>query len=356
MIASTIFQILSCLILVLYLVIFLMSRQDKPPTPTVPRSVNVVVPTYNEADSIVDCLDSLVKMECPEISHSIYVLDDNSSDGTPEMVERYSGRVTLIERSSRASKADALNYAVENLQGDIFAVLDADCIAGRRWLADLVFPLCRESVGISTGSILVRNRCASLLARAQSCEMAFLCHQLMRPVERVGMLYSINGNNFAFSRSCWEEAGGFDSSKLTEDTDFAIKTRRAGLQIAFAPARVFTRVPASLGAFLRQRRRWYIGWYQDLSSGTLLAGAIFILLFYYALIFFLACFSVLSLVFLVIYYLEMGLTFRRAYGEVGLVNPMIFILLSPFLTTGVILSALPGVLKGRGGLRYDHYW
>lgn len=355
MIIQLILHVISAVIVILYIVIFSLSTGGKRDRTPPFENLNILVPTYNEAETIAECLESLLEMDA-NLPHKIYVLDDNSSDGTPGIVSRYSDRVSLLERSARTSKADALNHALQNLEGDVFAVVDADCIVGREWLSQLVCPLSDDSVGISTGSILVKNRNSSILTRLQSCEMAFLCHQLLRPVEKVGMLYSINGNNFAFTRSCWEKVGGFDPTKLTEDTDFAIRTRRSGLDIRFANARVFTRVPARLGDLLRQRRRWYIGWYQDLSSASLFGGAIFILLFYYAFIFFIATFSIFSAVFFIIYYLELSATFHKAYGKIDVVNPLVFIILAPFLTTATIITALPSVLKGKKNLALGKHW
>ncbi|MBU7004768.1 MAG: glycosyltransferase family 2 protein, partial [Theionarchaea archaeon] len=255
----------------------------------------------------------------------------------------------------RTSKADALNTAVSDLKGGIFAVVDADCVVSDNWLDNILEPL-MEGRGVSTGSILVRNRGDSIWTRSQSCELAFLCHQLLKPVERVGMLYSINGNNFAFTRECWEKVDGFDPSKLTEDTDFALKTRLAGMGIGFARAKVFTRVPRGLGELMRQRRRWYLGWYQDLSRISLFAGALFIMMFFYSFVFFLVAFSIYSLILAIIYYIELCITFRRAYGTIDPLNPLLFIVLSPILTTLVILTALPSALKGRNNISFDQHW
>lgn len=356
MILQFIFHAISLAILVLHAVVSILAAGRPRHAAGAFRGINIVVPTYNEAETIADCLGSLMNMGPNEPPHATYVLDDNSSDGTAQVASSYSGSASLIQRPQRTSKADALNYAVRNIKGDIFAIVDGDCVVGPRWLGELVSPLSDDSVGISTGSVLVQNRDDSALTRMQSCEMAFICHQLIRPVERVGMLYSINGNNFAFSRSCWEKVGGFDPSKLTEDTDFAVRTRAAGLEVRSADSKVLTRVPSGFHDLLRQRRRWYIGWYQNLSSTNLLAGAIFILLFYYAFLFFVASFSLLSLAFLLVYYIELSFTYRKAYGRASILNPLVFIVFAPFFTTVVIAAAIPSALRGKDRLTVEQHW
>lgn len=356
MILQLICHVISAAILVLHAVVSVLARGKTKHAEGAFRGINVIVPTYNEGQTIGACLESLMKMEPTNPPHATYVLDDNSSDGTAQIASTYSGSVCLIQRPQRTSKADALNHAVRNIPGDIFAIVDGDCVVEPRWLGGLISPLSDDSVGISTGSVLVENRNDSALTRMQSCEMAFLCHQLIQPVERVGMLYSINGNNFAFSRSCWEKIGGFDPARLTEDTDFAIRTRAAGLRVRSAESKVFTRVPSRFRELLRQRRRWYVGWYQNLSSTNLLAGAIFILLFYYAFFFFAASFSLLSPAFLFLYYIELSITYRRAYGRVSTLNPLAFIVIAPFFTTATILAAIPSVLRGKGRLTVERHW
>jgi biofilm PGA synthesis N-glycosyltransferase PgaC len=351
---QTFFLVLGGIIVFLYLLIFILST-DRGSESKEKGIVRVLVPTYNEAEKIASCLESLTSMDDLGIEHTIHVIDDNSPDGTADIVERRFPGVFLVRREERTSKADALNTAVQDLEGDLFAVVDADCIVSKNWLGNLIEPL-MAGKGISTGSILVGNRGDSIWTRAQSCELAFLCHQLLKPVERVGMLYSINGNNFAFNRDCWERAEGFDPSKLTEDTDFAVKTRLAGLDIEFVKAKVFTSVPRTMGQLLRQRRRWALGWFQDLSIHSLLAGVLFISIFFYAAVFFLAAFSIFSLAIAFIYYVELCITYRQAYGTLDPLNPILYIFLWPILTTLIILTALPSALRGRDNLSFEEHW
>ncbi len=355
MMIDLVFQIISLSVVIFYTAILLLSREGGGEREAVREEVKVLVPTHNEVDTIEDCLRSLLSMKT-RIPHSIYVLDDNSTDGTLDIVSGYTPRVSLVRRDVRKSKADALNEAVSNLDGELFAVVDADCTVAEDWLPNMVLGFGDPSLGIRTGPVLVGNRSDSPLTRIQSCEMAFLCHQLLKPVEKVGMLYSINGNNFAFTRTCWEKVGGFDTSKLTEDTDFAVRTRLAGMDIEVANAKVFTNAPSRLGNLLRQRRRWYIGWYQDLSTISLLGGALFILLFYYAFIFFLVASSPLSLTCFLAYYLQLAFTYRRSYRSTSLVNPLLFIVSAPIITTTTILMALPSVIRGKGQIDLKDHW
>jgi glycosyltransferase involved in cell wall biosynthesis len=82
-----------------------------------PRDISVVVTTYNEADNIARCLDSL------DGFGEIVVVDSFSSDDTVAIVRRYP--TTLYSRAYR-SAADQKNWALGVVKNDWVLILDAD--------------------------------------------------------------------------------------------------------------------------------------------------------------------------------------------------------------------------------------
>jgi O-antigen/teichoic acid export membrane protein len=93
--------------------------------------LSVIVPAYNEARSIVRCLEALRREWRPGIE--VIVADDGSTDGTPDVVEtRFPGfRVLrLPHRGSAAARTAALATA----RAPRIAFLDADCVPDPGWL------------------------------------------------------------------------------------------------------------------------------------------------------------------------------------------------------------------------------
>ena len=96
-----------------------------PPQPDA-ASISVIVPTYNRAHYIEQCLDSLLAQTVPALE--ILVIDDGSTDDTAQRVARYAGRVTCISKPN-GGKPSAVNLGLERARGEWIWVLDDDDVA-----------------------------------------------------------------------------------------------------------------------------------------------------------------------------------------------------------------------------------
>ncbi len=90
-------------------------------------TVSVIVPVYNCAPYLRQCLDSVVAQT--ECSWEIIAVDDGSTDGSiallREYEERLGGKMRVVEQEN-AGPARARNCAIDMAQGKYFAFLDAD--------------------------------------------------------------------------------------------------------------------------------------------------------------------------------------------------------------------------------------
>lgn len=88
--------------------------------------VSVVVPTFNEKDNIL-LLINAIHAELSDISHEIIVVDDNSPDGTYELVRaQKQSFVKPILRTQNRGLAASIRAGLEHASGDIFIVMDSD--------------------------------------------------------------------------------------------------------------------------------------------------------------------------------------------------------------------------------------
>jgi glycosyltransferase involved in cell wall biosynthesis len=86
-------------------------------------TVSVIVPAYNAARYITDCLESISRQR-GNIPLEIIVVDDGSTDGTRDKVDAF-GRARLIKQENAGPSA-ARNRGIEEAAGDYVAFLDSD--------------------------------------------------------------------------------------------------------------------------------------------------------------------------------------------------------------------------------------
>ena len=87
-------------------------------------SFSVIIATFNSARFLARAIDSVLGQE--RISAEIVVVDDASTDDTPELMQRYVGRVRYLRRELNQGVAIARNHGAEKAGGEWLAFLDAD--------------------------------------------------------------------------------------------------------------------------------------------------------------------------------------------------------------------------------------
>jgi glycosyltransferase involved in cell wall biosynthesis len=119
--------------------------------------VAFIVPAYDEAGTIAEVLD---RVEQLGIDRQIIVVDDGSTDGTGDVVDRWSeGRegVLLIRQPNRG-KGAAIRAAIPHLDADIAVIQDADMEYDPVDVPGLIEPIVRGAADVVFGSRLRGGR------------------------------------------------------------------------------------------------------------------------------------------------------------------------------------------------------
>lgn len=86
---------------------------------------SVVIDTYNQERFIAEAIESVLAQDFPREQMEILVVDDGSTDRTPEIVRQFEPHVRLL-RKENGGQASAINYGVAHASGEFVAFLDGD--------------------------------------------------------------------------------------------------------------------------------------------------------------------------------------------------------------------------------------
>ena len=202
-------------------------HRDLPRTPL----VSVIVCSYNGAQTLVACLDSLGQINYP--NYEVVLVDDGSTDDTREIAARYP-HVRYVHQTNHGL-SHARNHGAAVAKGEIFAYTDSDCMADSEWLYYLVHTLLRgdyAGVGGPNVSPPAQDWVQACVAAAPGGPS----HVLLTDT----VAEHIPGCNMAWYRWAFENVGGFDPEyhKAGDDVDFCWRILQSGHEIAFSPTAV----------------------------------------------------------------------------------------------------------------------
>jgi glycosyltransferase involved in cell wall biosynthesis len=195
----------------------------------------VIVPTFNRAQYLGEAIDSLLNQTRPPAQ--IIVVDDGSTDTTPDVARSYGDRVRYI-RKENGGKASAVNVGLRESKNEYVYVFDDDDIACPDAIEKLIEPLENDrGLGFSHGGL------THFVTGEGGTHV-----EILRPdftVTKRGFHFtvlqqrcSIAHNASIVRRRCYEEVGYLDESyKRSEDFEFLLRltSRFDGVSV---PARV----------------------------------------------------------------------------------------------------------------------
>lgn len=204
--------------------------------------VSVIVPCYNEQNTIRLLLDALYAQTFPREKIEVIIADGMSTDLTREQVATFQEQtpdldVQLVDNPKRTIPA-ALNRAISAAQGDIIVRLDAHSVPQPDYISRCTTVL-EAGLGDNVGGVWeIRPRGESWQARSIAMAAA---HPLgvgdarYRYTERAQMVDTVPFGSFY--RALVNEIGLFDEDLLTnEDYEFNVRLRRAGGKVWLDPS------------------------------------------------------------------------------------------------------------------------
>lgn len=206
-------------------------------------TVTVITPTYNRARRVAECIGSVRRQAYPRVEH--IVVDDGSTDGTREMVERTypdlirAGRLKILWQDNLGPGA-ARNAGLAAAEGELVTYVDSDDLLLDIHVGRLIEPMLSDPrVGITYGGHVEQWHDAD----------SRTVRQAVNPLRQIHAVEFRFKNHipimFMHRKSLVEQAGGFDTDRLgLEDWDFLMRlTETADLQWVPAITSVWRHMP-----------------------------------------------------------------------------------------------------------------
>jgi hypothetical protein len=248
----------------LLLVVSRLERRSKPSRgPSM--SVAFLVPAYNEAHAIDECIRGLEAAAARYRGPSAaYVVDNASSDGTGEVAARALGRCRHLRgqvlECPTPGKSNALNLGLSRISEDVVVRVDADTTVAPSVLEAAVPWFWDRGVGGVGGFPLPKRLGPSWLRSLQLIEYCYTIAFCRVAASALDGITVMPGSIAAYRRRLLNELGGFGRGFNGEDSDITMRIGRLGYRIVTdARVRVSTEAPRTLGQLREQRQRWSRG-------------------------------------------------------------------------------------------------
>lgn len=273
------------------------------------RPISIIVPAFDERETIVSNINSLLEVGYPEfevivvndgsgddslerlkVSFSLFPVTDASRQQLPtrhvrQMYRSLDRPNLIVLDKERGGKSDALNAGINVSSYPLFCSIDADSLLNSDALLRIARPFVEDDrivaaggiVRVLNGAVLERDRVVKSKAPR---EWIVLCQGIeyirgfltgRTALARLNSLLIISGAFGLFLKQAVIEAGGYNTKTVCEDMELVVRLQRKAREkkkparAIFVPDPVcWTQVPSDWRSLLRQRDRWQRGLIESL--------------------------------------------------------------------------------------------
>jgi glycosyltransferase involved in cell wall biosynthesis len=204
------------------------------------RRLSIVLPVFNEKDTIATSVERVLKAET-SLEHEVVIVDDFSNDGSrellPDVVRRmqsgFSGRIELVMHDRNRGKGAALRTGFQHATGDIILIQDADLEYDPRDYPQLLEPILEGNADVVFGNRFHggSHRVLYFWHYLSNQTLTFFCN----------MLCNVNLTDMEVGYKVFRreilDAIHLSSDRFGFEPEFTIKVARLGCRIYEVPIR-----------------------------------------------------------------------------------------------------------------------
>jgi len=235
--------------------------------------LTVAICTYNRSELLRDTLTSFREQEgLDALSYEVVVVDNNSTDDTPEVVRQFASWPNLrYVTEEKQGLSNARNRGIEEARGEIIAYTDDDVLFSRRWLAELLEGIDRyPEADVFGGKISVKWESAKpdwFVDEGDYSMRGVVGHFEPDGEEGITTIPPFGGN-MAFRASVLRASGGFSPERgregeylgSGEETELVERLWAEGSKVAYLPDALVHHRIHHTRTLKPYYVRWFTGW------------------------------------------------------------------------------------------------
>lgn len=199
--------------------------------------ISLVVPVYNEAESIAACLDRVVEQQRP--FDEVIVVDNNSTDDTVDIVRGYADRLPIrLVEESRQGAGPARERGFDEASGEVIGRIDADTRLEPDWCRNVEAFLRTHPQATLVGGPMTIYDVPDEQERLEKTRARAAAHPEGRRLTR--RVLPLGGANMAIRASAWPGVKPLlkDAPGLHEDVDIFYAVRESGGELWELPTMI----------------------------------------------------------------------------------------------------------------------
>lgn len=221
--------------------------------------VSVVVPAYNSPHRTRACIEALLNQSYPKDKYEVIVVDNGSTDNTPQAIKQYP--VTFLLEETEQGPYAARNMGILHARGEVIAMIDVKCTPVPEWIEEGVKKMKTEDADLVGGQVKFVFSASKTVSEMYD---SITNVQIERNIRERNITKT--GNLFV-KRNVFDTIGLFPPYRSGEDVIWTGKATREGFKLVYASRALATYPARKLIPLLKKQIRVGIGqpiiWFEE---------------------------------------------------------------------------------------------
>lgn len=227
----------------------------------------ILIPARDESKVIEELLNSILNQTRKIDSDDVYVIVEEESDKTVELVKNKNMNIIFRHDLSKKRKGYALDDAIKEIleqkkHYDAYFIFDADNVLDKDYIKNME-EACEDGYDIGIGYRNTKNGNDSVIAAASSLTFSMINTLGNEHKTKCNNTLTISGTGFYIKGDIIEKLGGYPFNSLTEDYELTLYATLNDLTTTYVKNAIFfDEQPVKYNITINQRTRWIKGFFE----------------------------------------------------------------------------------------------